>query len=149
MPIRIEIANPGATQTFLAGSCWPTAHVISLIVPGLQEFAQALSQRFELYASDPTPGERQQWQESHERPTTAAPRALDTAFVRGAELLPDERSDRVLDDITGSRLRQCEPEFERSGLPRRPAKSKIRFADTGFSYRQSARNSNWQANRPA
>ncbi|HET8871122.1 MAG TPA: ATP-binding protein, partial [Aquabacterium sp.] len=67
-------------------------------VPGLNDFAQSIAQRFTLYASDPTPGERQQWQESYELKLPQYPEPL-TLLVRGAELPPNERL-IVFDDIS-------------------------------------------------
>ncbi len=93
----IDIVNPGATRILrLPLSAYRGRTLAD--VPGLQDFAQALSQRFELYASDPTPGERQQWQEAYELKLPQYPEPL-TLLVRGAELPPNERL-IVFDDIT-------------------------------------------------
>lgn len=93
----IDIVNPGATRILrLPVSAYRGRTLAE--VPGLQEFAQALTRRFDLYASDPTPGERQQWQESYDVQLPQYPEPL-TLLVRGAELPPDERL-IVFDDIT-------------------------------------------------
>lgn len=93
----IDIVNPGATRILrLPLSAYRGRTLAD--VPGLQDFAQAITQRFNLYASDPTPGERQQWQESYELQLPQYPEPL-TLLVRGAELPPNERL-IVFDDIT-------------------------------------------------
>lgn len=93
----IDMVNPGATRILrLPVSAYRGRTLAE--VPGLQEFAQALTRRFDLYASDPTPGERQQWQESYDVQLPQYPEPL-TLLVRGAELPPDERL-IVFDDIT-------------------------------------------------
>ncbi len=93
----IDIVNPGATRILRLPLFAYRGRTLT-DVPGLQDFAQAITQRFNLYASDPTPGERQQWQESYELrlPQYAEPLTL---LVRGAELPPNERL-IVFDDIT-------------------------------------------------
>src|SRR5690606_31859776 len=86
---RIDMVNPGATRILrLPLSAYrgrPLADIAELA-----DFAESLRQRFELYATDPTPGERQQWQESYELELPHSPEPL-TLLVRGAELPPDER----------------------------------------------------------
>lgn len=94
---RIDIVNPGATRILrLPLSAYRGRTLFD--VPELVDFAETLRQRFELYANDPTPGERQQWQESYELQLPANPEPL-TLLVRGAELPPDERL-IVFDDLT-------------------------------------------------
>jgi nitrogen fixation/metabolism regulation signal transduction histidine kinase len=94
---RIDIVNPGATRILrLPISAYLGRHLHE--VPGLQDFAQGLQQRFELHATDPTPGERLQWQEAFELTLPALHEPL-TLLVRGAELPPDERL-IVFDDLT-------------------------------------------------
>jgi nitrogen fixation/metabolism regulation signal transduction histidine kinase len=93
----IEMVNPGATRILRLPLSAYRGRALS-DVAGLQDFAQSLRQRFELYANDPTPGERQQWQESYELQLTHLPEPL-TLLVRGAELPPDERL-IVFDDLT-------------------------------------------------
>ncbi len=94
---RIEMVNPGATRILRLPLSAYKGRPLS-DVPGLQDFAASLRQRFELYATDPTPGERQQWQESYELQLSANPEPL-TLLVRGAELPPDEKL-IVFDDLT-------------------------------------------------
>jgi nitrogen fixation/metabolism regulation signal transduction histidine kinase len=94
---RIDMVNPGATRILkLPISAYRGRPLAD--VNGLQDFAAAISQRFELYANDPTPGERQQWQESYELSLPHSPDPL-TLLVRGAELPPDETL-IVFDDLT-------------------------------------------------
>jgi len=94
---RIDMVNPGATRILrLPLSAYKGRALDDL--PELSDFAQRLRQRFELNATDPTPGERQQWQEAFELslPHFADPLPL---LVRGAELPPDERL-IVFDDLS-------------------------------------------------
>ncbi len=94
---RIDMVNPGATRILkLPISAYRGRPLTD--VTGLQDFAAAIRQRFELYANDPTPGERQQWQESYELSLPHSPDPL-TLLVRGAELPPDETL-IVFDDLT-------------------------------------------------
>jgi nitrogen fixation/metabolism regulation signal transduction histidine kinase len=94
---RIDMVNPGATRILkLPLSAYRGRPLAD--VNGLQDFAAAVRQRFELYANDPTPGERQQWQESYELSLPHSPDPL-TLLVRGAELPPDETL-IVFDDLT-------------------------------------------------
>jgi nitrogen fixation/metabolism regulation signal transduction histidine kinase len=94
---RIDIVNPGATRILRLPLSAYRGRPLSDVV-GLETFAASIKQRFELYATDPTPGERQQWQESYELQLPANPEPL-TLLVRGAELPPDERL-IVFDDLT-------------------------------------------------
>jgi nitrogen fixation/metabolism regulation signal transduction histidine kinase len=94
---RIDTVNPGATRILRLPLSAYRGRPLS-DVPGLQEFAHALKQRFELHATDPTPGERQQWQESYDLSLPHNTEAL-TLLVRGAELPPDERL-IVFDDLS-------------------------------------------------
>jgi nitrogen fixation/metabolism regulation signal transduction histidine kinase len=94
---HIEMVNPGATRILKLPISAYRGRPLS-DVSGLQGFATAISQRFELYANDPTPGERQQWQESYELSLPSSPEPL-TLLVRGAELPPDETL-IVFDDLT-------------------------------------------------
>ncbi len=57
---NIDTVNPGATRILRLPLSAYRGRPLS-DVPGLEIFAAALKERFELYASDPTPGERQQW----------------------------------------------------------------------------------------
>lgn len=94
---RIDMVNPGATRILKLPLSAYRGRELSEVA-GLQDFAQAIRQRFELYANDPTPGERQQWQESYE---LSLPHSSDplTLLVRGAEMPPDETL-IVFDDLT-------------------------------------------------
>ena len=94
---RIDTVNPGATRILRLPLSVYRGRPLS-DVPELQAFAATLAQRFELYAHDPTPGERQQWQESYELQLPGNPEPL-TLLVRGADLPPDERL-IVFDDLT-------------------------------------------------
>jgi nitrogen fixation/metabolism regulation signal transduction histidine kinase len=94
---RIDMVNPGATRILrLPLSAYRGRALGDL--PELSDFAERLRLRFELNATDPTPGERQQWQEAFELslPHFADPLPL---LVRGAELPPDERL-IVFDDLS-------------------------------------------------
>ncbi len=94
---RIDMVNPGATRILrLPLSVYKGRYLSD--VAGLEPFAENIRQRFELYATDPTPGERQQWQESYELSLPSIPEPL-TLLVRGAELPPNERL-IVFDDLT-------------------------------------------------
>ncbi|MFT3858114.1 MAG: ATP-binding protein [Aquabacterium sp.] len=94
---RIDIVNPGATRILrLPLSAYRGRHLSD--VNGLETLAESLRQRFELAATDPTPGERLQWQESYELQLPHLPEPL-TLLVRGAELPPDERL-IVFDDLS-------------------------------------------------
>lgn len=94
---RIDMVNPGATRILrLPLSVYKGRYLSD--VTGLEPFAENIRQRFELYATDPTPGERQQWQESYELSLPSTPEPL-TLLVRGAELPPNERL-IVFDDLT-------------------------------------------------
>ena len=94
---RIETVNPGATRILRLPLSVYRGRPLS-DVPELAGFAASLAQRFELYAHDPTPGERQQWQESYELQLPGSAEPL-TLLVRGADLPPDERL-IVFDDLT-------------------------------------------------
>ena len=94
---QIDMVNPGATRMLRLPLSAYRGRQLSE-VPGLQDFAQAIDERFTLYATDPTPGERQQWQESYELKLPQYPEPM-TLLVRGAELPPNERL-IVFDDLT-------------------------------------------------
>ena len=98
----IDTVNPGATRILRAPLSAYVGQPLSA-VPNLQTLAQAVDDRFEAYASDPEPGERQQWQESFDGPLSGAS-AIDaeeaqTLLVRGADLPAGARL-IVFDDIT-------------------------------------------------
>ena len=94
---RIDTVNPGATRLLRVPLSVYVGQPLEA-VPGLQDMAQAVNDRFALYASDPEPGERQQWQESFERPL-ADPQEFQTLLVRGADL-PAHARLIVFDDIS-------------------------------------------------
>ncbi|MBK6471593.1 MAG: HAMP domain-containing protein [Betaproteobacteria bacterium] len=82
---RIDTVNPGATRILqrpLAG--WRGKRLSEL--PDLQDFAHGVEQRFELLATSPEAGERDQWQESFD--LKRADGSTLTLLVRGATL-PD------------------------------------------------------------
>jgi two-component system, NtrC family, nitrogen regulation sensor histidine kinase NtrY len=82
---RIDVVNPGATRILQRPlSAWRGRLLREQ--PGLEGFAQAIEQRFELLNSSPEVGERDQWQESFE--LARGDGATLTLLVRGATL-PD------------------------------------------------------------
>jgi nitrogen fixation/metabolism regulation signal transduction histidine kinase len=99
---RIDTVNPGATRILKAPLSACRGQRLES-VPGLEEFAQAIWQRFELLAESPEAGERGQWQDAFERrgDTAASPEQPDvqTLLVRGATL-PLEARLVVFDDIS-------------------------------------------------
>ena len=98
---KIDTVNPGATRIMrLPLSAYRGQTLAD--VPGLQAFAQAVGQRFELHSTSPEAGERDHWQDSFElQPATAGGRELDaiTLLVRGASM-PQGATLMVFDDIT-------------------------------------------------
>jgi PAS domain S-box-containing protein len=93
---RIDTVNPGATRILQRPlSAWQGQHLSDL--PELSEFAHGVEQRFELLATSPEAGERDQWQESFE--LKRADGGTLTLLVRGATLQGDSRL-LVFDDIT-------------------------------------------------
>lgn len=94
---RITTVNPGATRILrLPLSAFVGRGLEEL--PELAQFAAQIWQRFELNASSPEAGERDQWQDSFEL-QTAPDRDTLTLVVRGAALPNDARL-IVFDDIT-------------------------------------------------
>jgi len=93
---RIDTVNPGATRILQRplGS-WRGRRLSEL--PELQEFSRSVEQRFELLATSPEAGERDQWQDSFE--LQRGDGATLTLLVRGATL-PGESRLMVFDDIT-------------------------------------------------
>ncbi len=98
---QIDTVNPGATRIMrLPLSAYrgqPLANV-----PGLEAFAQAVGQRFELHRTSPEAGERDHWQDSFElQPATPGGREREsiTLLVRGAAM-PQGARLMVFDDIT-------------------------------------------------
>jgi len=94
---HIEMVNPGATRILRLPISAYRGRPMSDIA-GLQGLAESVRQRFDMVATDPTPGERLQWQEAYELHLPSQPEPL-TLLVRGAELPPDERL-IVFDDLT-------------------------------------------------
>ncbi len=98
---RIETVNPGATRIVrLPLSAYRGRPLDE--VPGLEDFAKRVGQRFELHAASPEAGERDQWQDSFELQTHDAQgrdRDTLTLLVRGAAM-PQGARLMVFDDIT-------------------------------------------------
>ena len=101
---RIDTVNPGATRILQRPmSAWHGRRLSEL--PELQALAQGVEQRFELLATSPEAGERDQWQDSFD--ITRGDGATLTLLVRGATLpevgplaaSPQARL-MVFDDIT-------------------------------------------------
>jgi PAS domain S-box-containing protein len=93
---RIDTVNPGATRILQRPlSAWHGQHLSDL--PELSEFAHGVEQRFELLATSPEAGERDQWQESFELKRSDGTTL--TLLVRGAALQGDSRL-LIFDDIT-------------------------------------------------
>ena len=93
---HIDVVNPGATRILQRPlSAWH-GHRLSEL-PDLAQFAQAVEQRFELLATSPEAGERDQWQESFE--LVRGDGATLNLLARGAAL-PSEARLLVFDDIT-------------------------------------------------
>jgi nitrogen fixation/metabolism regulation signal transduction histidine kinase len=92
----IDTVNPGATRILQRPLlAWRGRRLSE--VPELQAFAQAVEQRFELLATSPELGERDQWQDSFE--LQRGDGALLSLLVRGA-VLPGEQRLMVFDDIS-------------------------------------------------
>ncbi len=93
---RIDTVNPGATRILQRPlSAWRGKRLSEL--PELQEFSNSVEERFELLATSPEAGERDQWQESFE--LKRGDGATLSLLVRGATL-PSEAKLMVFDDIT-------------------------------------------------
>lgn len=98
---RIDTVNPGATRILRAPLLSHRGRTLDE-VPGLVDFAQAVWRRFELHASSPEIGERDQWQDAFElQPQQRDGRERDgrTLLLRGASL-PHGAKLLVFDDIT-------------------------------------------------
>ncbi len=97
---HIDTVNPGATRILRAPITAFIGQPMSAI-PQLLALSQSIEERFVAYESEPEPGERQQWQESFERPLADATDAqeVQTLLVRGADLLGGSRL-IVFDDIS-------------------------------------------------
>jgi PAS domain S-box-containing protein len=93
---RIDTVNPGATRILQKPlASWRGRRLSEL--PDLQALSQNVEQRFELLATNPEAGERDQWQESFELQRNNG--STLTLLVRGATL-PGEAHLLVFDDIT-------------------------------------------------
>jgi nitrogen fixation/metabolism regulation signal transduction histidine kinase len=101
---RIETVNPGATRIFKLPLSAYRGRTLG-DVPGLDNFARAVWQRFELHDAGPEAGESDHWQDAFELPVPTAsviqPGDGDTLtlLVRGATLPHDARL-LVFDDIS-------------------------------------------------
>ena len=101
---RIDTVNPGATRIFKLPLSAYRGRALE-DVPGLDTFARAVWQRFELHDASPEPGERDHWQDAFELPApgTTSVQARDgdtlTLLLRGATLPHDARL-LVFDDIS-------------------------------------------------
>ncbi len=93
---HIDTVNPGATRILQRPlSAWRGKRLSEL--PDLQEFSDRVEQRFELLATSPEAGERDQWQDSFE--LKRGDGTTLTLLVRGATL-PGNARLMVFDDIT-------------------------------------------------
>jgi nitrogen fixation/metabolism regulation signal transduction histidine kinase len=98
---RIDTVNPGATRILKLPLFAYRGRRLEEVA-GLEAFAQAVWQRFELHASSPEAGERDHWQDSFElqsAPSGGREGGTLTLLVRGAALPNDSRL-MVFDDIT-------------------------------------------------
>ncbi len=94
---RIDTVNPGATRILQRPLASARGKRLSEL-PDLEELATGVEQRFELLATSPEAGERDQWQESFDLKRGGDGTTL-TLLVRGATL-PGESRLMVFDDIT-------------------------------------------------
>ncbi len=93
---RIDTVNPGATRILQRPvSAWRGRRFSDMTALG--EFSSAVEQRFELLATSPEAGGRDQWQESFELPRSDG--STMTLLARGATLPLDARL-LVFDDIS-------------------------------------------------
>jgi nitrogen fixation/metabolism regulation signal transduction histidine kinase len=100
---NIDTVNPGATRIMRLPLSAYRGQLLAN-VPGLESFARAVGQRFELHSTSPEAGERDHWQDSFElQPPAPAGRGFDraaiTLLVRGASM-PQGATLMVFDDIT-------------------------------------------------
>ncbi len=95
---RIDTVNPGATRILRLPLSAYRGRTLGE-VPGLEAFAGGVAQRFELHATSPEAGERDQWQDSFELQTDGRERLATVLLVRGAAL-PQGARLMVFDDIT-------------------------------------------------
>ncbi len=93
---HIDTVNPGATRILQRPlASWRGRRLSE--VSELEEFSNSVEQRFELLATSPEAGERDQWQDSFD--LKRGDGATLTLLVRGATL-PNESRLMVFDDIT-------------------------------------------------
>lgn len=94
---HIDTVNPGATRILRVPLSAYRGKALDE-VPGLENFAGAVLQRFDLHDESPEAGERDHWQDSFEL-QTAHDRDTQTLLVRGAAM-PQGARLMVFDDIT-------------------------------------------------
>ncbi len=94
---HIETVNPGATRILRVPLSAYRGRLLTG-VPGLEVFAHAVLQRFDLHDASPEAGERDHWQDSFEV-QTAQDRDTQTLLVRGAAM-PHGARLMVFDDIS-------------------------------------------------
>ncbi len=102
---RIDTVNPGATRILRLPLSAYRGRTLDE-VPGLEAFATAVIQRFDLHRGSPESGERDHWQDAFEVHAPASDKQMDTLggdkvtlLVRGASMPHDGRL-MVFDDIT-------------------------------------------------
>jgi nitrogen fixation/metabolism regulation signal transduction histidine kinase len=102
---RIDTVNPGATRILKVPLSAYRGRELAE-VPGMEDFAQAVWQRFDLHRASPEAGERDHWQDAFDLPapgSSATSRATDaetlSLLIRGATLPADARL-LVFDDIS-------------------------------------------------
>jgi nitrogen fixation/metabolism regulation signal transduction histidine kinase len=102
---RIDTVNPGATRILKVPLSAFRGRELKE-VQGMEDFAQAVWQRFELHTASPEAGERDHWQDAFDLPapgSSATSRATDaetlSLLIRGATLPADARL-LVFDDIS-------------------------------------------------
>ena len=96
---RIDTVNPGATRILQRPLASYRGRKLSEL-PDLEEFSKGVEQRFELLATSPEAGERDQWQESFElKRNDGSSGSTLSLLVRGATL-PAGATLMVFDDIT-------------------------------------------------
>ena len=94
---HIDTVNPGATRILRAPLSAYLGRPLGDL-PGLQAFAEAVWQRYDLHQTSPEAGERDHWQDAFELRVGELDDTL-TLLVRGA-VLPGEARLMVFDDIT-------------------------------------------------
>lgn len=98
---RIDTVNPGATRILRLPVSAYRGRLITEVA-GLEDFAAALKERFDLHSASPEAGERDHWQDAFDL-RTVSPNGREndkiTLLVRGAAMPHDGRL-VVFDDIT-------------------------------------------------